>query len=238
MRKRVFVAGKYNDTDVVKVLANMRKGISASIEVLKAGMAPFCPWLDFQWGLVEDIGHREYKDVALAWLPVCDAMLVLPGWETSEGTKAEMEEARKHNIPIYHSVAALVDSPNMRDDESHKKCSGTISAILTTAKDLKQKVGVLAQARNLMQFFLTASFIEELLFGLDGIDARLGWLEEEKIKEATDLKILIREIRSGAVLLNKKTSYTKYQAAAQFLSEAEKGLSFIITQLENTKRKL
>lgn len=37
----------------------------------------------------------------------CDAVLVLPGWETSAQCAAEIRQARKLNRPIYNNVSEL-----------------------------------------------------------------------------------------------------------------------------------
>jgi hypothetical protein len=237
MRKRVFVAGKYNDTNVTNVLANMRKGINASIEVLKAGMAPYCPWLDFQWGLAEELSAGEYKDVAMAWLSVCDAVVVLPGWETSEGTKAEIDCARELNIPIYYSVAALVDDPKMRNIQVKEKISGTIKAILSIAKELRQKMDILCQARNVMPFFLTTSFIDEAIFGFCGIIKRMEWLVEENLEGVEDLKNIMESLKSDTMNLKDNIRFDRYRAAGAVLMEAVKKMTFIIDSLEKMQPK-
>jgi hypothetical protein len=103
--KRVYVAGAYSSDNVLGVLDNIRKGIRASTEIMLANFAVFCPWLDFQVNLT--LREGEYFSVALlkeqsmAWLEVSDMMVVLPGWENSEGTKKEIEIAESLNIPVY-----------------------------------------------------------------------------------------------------------------------------------------
>ena len=105
--KRVYVAGKYNGPDVLSVLSNMRRGIDLSIQVIEIGMAPFSPWLDFQFGLQADIQMSVYKECSMAWVSVCDALILVPGWENSNGVKAEIEEAKKHGIPVFTSIRDL-----------------------------------------------------------------------------------------------------------------------------------
>ncbi len=44
----------------------------------------------------------------------CDALAVLPGWETSGGTKIEIENATKRAIPIFYldkneSIKEIID---------------------------------------------------------------------------------------------------------------------------------
>ncbi len=41
-------------------------------------------------------------DMNAEFLKKCDAMAVLPGWEKSNGTKEEIENAKKYNIPVFY----------------------------------------------------------------------------------------------------------------------------------------
>jgi hypothetical protein len=105
--KRIFIAGKYNDTDVIKVLRNIRDGQRAAVDVLMAGMAPFCPWLDYQFGLHAEIPMQAYKGFTLAFLPVCDAALFLPSWKRSGGAKVEHDMCEELGIPIFYDFKSL-----------------------------------------------------------------------------------------------------------------------------------
>ncbi|MFA5316214.1 MAG: DUF4406 domain-containing protein [Dehalococcoidales bacterium] len=109
--RRVYVAGPYSADDVLKVFDNMRKGIRASIDVLLAGFAPFCPWLDYQFSLMlydhEKLTVEQYYAYSIAWLEVADAVLVLPGFETSKGTMAEIMKAEALDIPIFYNIEEL-----------------------------------------------------------------------------------------------------------------------------------
>ena len=102
-RKRIYVAGAYSADNVIDVQANMRRGIAASLRVLNEGYAPFCPWLDFQLGMFQEVTLVEYYEYSLAWLEASDAMLVIvDGLASSEGTQAEIRFAKEHNIPIVY----------------------------------------------------------------------------------------------------------------------------------------
>jgi len=126
---RIYVAGAYSNPDYLKVFENMRRGIQLSIKALSLGFAPFCPWLDYQYpffglpdakllkkelnGVLEKIELGEIdisllQAYSIAWLDVCDAVLVNEGWENSKGTKAEIERAEKLNIPVFYSLADMV----------------------------------------------------------------------------------------------------------------------------------
>ena len=40
-------------------------------------------------------------------VPLCDAMLMLPGWEQSMGAREERDEALKHGIPVFHTIEGV-----------------------------------------------------------------------------------------------------------------------------------
>lgn len=100
-----------NDPDVITILDNMRNGMRLSTEVMLAGYAPFVPWFDFHFQLMiregESISLQQYYDYSLAWMEVSDAVLLVPGWESSKGTMKEMDRAMQLNIPIYNSLDNL-----------------------------------------------------------------------------------------------------------------------------------
>lgn len=109
--KRIYIAGAYSSDNVIGVLDNIRKGIRASVEIMLMGYAPFCPWLDYQFQLMlkdnEILTVQDYYNYSLAWLKVSDALLVLPGYEKSNGTLKEIEFAIQNNIPIFFNRKSL-----------------------------------------------------------------------------------------------------------------------------------
>ena len=108
---RVYVAGAYSADNVIGVLDNIREGMRVSTEVLLSGYAPFCPWLDFHFQLMlrpdERLSVSDYYSYSLAWLDVCDAMILVHGWENSKGTLKEIERAKELGIQIFHSIDEL-----------------------------------------------------------------------------------------------------------------------------------
>ena len=58
---RVYIAGKYSADNVLDVLGNIHDGIKASAEVLKYGMAPFCPFLDYQFHFFDKTLNIQWR---------------------------------------------------------------------------------------------------------------------------------------------------------------------------------
>jgi hypothetical protein len=84
---RVYVAGRYSADNVISVLNNIHAGIKASVAVLKAGHAPFCPFLDYQFQFFDNtLEVKDYYRYSLAWLEAAEVVLVLPNSGKSRGT--------------------------------------------------------------------------------------------------------------------------------------------------------
>jgi len=113
--KRVYVAGPYSADNIITCLENMRRGMRAGTEVFLAGYAPWVPWHDFHHTLMlrsnyETLTVEDYYKYSMAWLEVSDAVLVLPGFETSKGTLAEINRAGELRIPVYYMLSDLISN--------------------------------------------------------------------------------------------------------------------------------
>ncbi len=106
--KKVYIAGPYSADNITDCLENMRNGMRMGAKVLLAGFAPWVPWHDFHHHLMlhnnESLSINDYYNFSIEWLKVSDCILVIPGWENSKGTLAEIEIANQLNIPIYYSL--------------------------------------------------------------------------------------------------------------------------------------
>lgn len=115
--KRIYVAGPYSGTDVITILNNIRIGMRLSTEVFLAGHAPFTPWLDFHFQLMlrenERLSVEDYYQYSLAWLDVSDCMLLVPGWEKSNGTVKERSRAvHLLRIPVFEDFDECISWAN------------------------------------------------------------------------------------------------------------------------------
>ena len=98
--KRIYIAGKINDM-AVDYLKNVHLMMTEAHKLRKQGYAIFIPCLDLLSGIMfGDLDYEDYTENDMAWLEVCDELYVLPNWETSNGTKAEIKRAQELGIPI------------------------------------------------------------------------------------------------------------------------------------------
>ena len=113
---RIYVAGAYSADNVITVLDNIREGMRLSVRVMLAGYAPFCPWLDFHFQLMLREGEKltvyDYYRYSIAWLEVSDAVVLVPGWHNSRGTRMEIERAAMIGIPIFYDLEELLSGGN------------------------------------------------------------------------------------------------------------------------------
>jgi len=101
---RVYVAGPYSAPDHMQVLRNIRRGQNAAKKILDSGHYPFCPFIDYQllFHGDENTSIETLYKYSLAFLEVCDVMIMLPGYEESKGCKGEIEFANEKKIPIVY----------------------------------------------------------------------------------------------------------------------------------------
>jgi hypothetical protein len=107
MMKKIYVAGKLN-ADAVGYIKNCHKMIKTAREVRSAGYAVYVPCLDFLEGLVDgNFEYDDYFDNSQPWIEASDGIFLTPGWETSEGTKREIERAKNNNLPVFDNIREM-----------------------------------------------------------------------------------------------------------------------------------
>lgn len=96
---RVYVAGPITKGDT---LVNIANAIHAAERLLNAGHAPYVPHLNYTWHMMYPHPHQDWYDLDNEWLPMCEALLRLPG--ESPGADAEVKLANFLSIPVFHDV--------------------------------------------------------------------------------------------------------------------------------------
>ncbi len=109
--KRVYVAGAYSADNVVDVLKNIGRGEWNAAQIFLMGFAPFCPWHDKDYVIKnwnQEFSVKMFYDYSITWLEVCDILFLVPGYENSKGTLAEIERAEKLGIPVVKDFKHLI----------------------------------------------------------------------------------------------------------------------------------
>jgi len=97
----VYVAGPYRSPTESGVFDNIMRARAIAIELWRPGIAVICPHLNtaFFGGSQPD---SVWFDGDLEIILRCDALVTVPNWERSEGTKAEVAHAKRNGIPVFH----------------------------------------------------------------------------------------------------------------------------------------
>lgn len=123
--KRIYIAGPLGPRQVgvgagtlaIEYLMNVRTMVQAAVECIDRGWSPFCPGLDFTYFISlpdgKVISEDKIKGVSMAWVEVCDALLLVGDWTKSRGALSERDRAIERGIPIYSS---LQNVPAMEDE--------------------------------------------------------------------------------------------------------------------------
>lgn len=99
--KVCYIAGPYRADTHRGVVENIRAAEAVAIEVWKLGYVALCPHMNS--ALFSGIAPEEvFLEGALELLRRCDMVVVVPGWERSTGTRAELDEAERRNIPVMY----------------------------------------------------------------------------------------------------------------------------------------
>ena len=114
--KRVYIAGKLSDSGnterspskvVCSYIQNLSEMCACADTVKMNGYAPYVPGLDFLMGITAGYWEeRDYRRLSMAFLEVCDAVLVI---SESKGVEAEIKRAKELGIPVCYTVGELAE---------------------------------------------------------------------------------------------------------------------------------
>ena len=106
----------FKSATIITYIKNLRLMFDAAIAVQRKGHYPYVPGLDLLLGIVAGDWERDdYQDTSLAYLEVCDAVLVVAH---SEGVDKELAKAKKLRKIIYYNVEEI---PNRKEISSGEK---------------------------------------------------------------------------------------------------------------------
>lgn len=103
--KIIFIAGPYFGAgDKSKIQGNIRKAEQYQIALANAGVGFFCPHNHTEHFEIKAHANEDfYREMDMIFLQkTADAVMAIPGWETSTGTKAEIEWAQNNGLPVFY----------------------------------------------------------------------------------------------------------------------------------------
>ena len=106
--KVVYIAGPYRADTAWDIEQNTRRAEDAALYVAHLGATPLCPhtMTRFMQGTLTD-GYWLAATLELARR--CDAILLVDGWERSEGSQGEKHGMEEIGRPVFTDRAALVE---------------------------------------------------------------------------------------------------------------------------------
>jgi dienelactone hydrolase len=99
--KVIYVAGKYRGKCENEVYENIQHARRAARKLWQQGWCVICPHLnsEFMGGVDTD---KMFLEGGLELLRRSDAIFMLLGFDTSEGAKAELAEAKRLGVPVIY----------------------------------------------------------------------------------------------------------------------------------------
>ena len=116
MEKLVYLAGPLSPGHGYDTQDNVASAAEVLYQLTNAGIAAYCPHLTALAPGAFSVAYDKWMDVCFTILARCDAVLMLPRWETSFGSLQEYQYARKLGIPVLLNLSDLIPDPQPKLD--------------------------------------------------------------------------------------------------------------------------
>ena len=107
MRTKVYISAPLTSSGDPQ--QNVAKAIEVGRELIRAGFSVLIPQLTWHVDPHAEIPHEDWMAVDIPWVLESDCVLRLPG--PSKGADIEVCVATENKIPVYYSVAELMERP-------------------------------------------------------------------------------------------------------------------------------
>ena len=101
---KVYIASPYTKGDVA---VNVKVQLDCADELITLGFAPFAPLYSHFQHMAHPRPYSDWIKIDLEWVKVCDCLLRLEG--DSSGADGEVKYANELGIPVFYSIAELVN---------------------------------------------------------------------------------------------------------------------------------
>ena len=102
----VYIAGPFRAPNLWEQEQNIRRAEGLALQVWRSGAAALCPHTNtrfFQGAAPDEV----WLEGDLAMLELCDAVLLVAGWEDSSGARVEVARAEANNVPVFQTLEEL-----------------------------------------------------------------------------------------------------------------------------------
>lgn len=107
----VYIAGPYRAATKAGIMLNIQAARSMGLQAIRRGWSPIIPHSNF--GLLDlvdpSIGDAFWLAATMEHMRRADSVLLVPGWQNSTGTQAEVREAERMGLPIYRTLDEMPD---------------------------------------------------------------------------------------------------------------------------------
>ena len=117
---RLYVAGPLRADSDEQHYQNRNAAAMVAIRLWRKGHHVFCPHSNsggYLNMLRADVPDKAFRDFGLWLIQHMDGLVLVKGWEQSEGTKAEVAEAERLCIPVYKDLASVPEAPRQEQGE-------------------------------------------------------------------------------------------------------------------------
>lgn len=103
----VYTAGPYRAATPAGVQENIARAAQYAGAILRKGHTPLCPHTMTTGYDYPDVPPSVYLTTDLDLLRRCHAIYLLPGWQNSVGTRAELREAQALGLLVFDDLAQI-----------------------------------------------------------------------------------------------------------------------------------
>jgi len=105
----VYLAGPITPVGDRTLEQNVSQAANCLAYLTARRVAAICPQLTQTRAELDAIDYEDWMAVDFVLLGACKAVLALPGWDTSAGTRRELLFAATAGIPVFYNVRPLFD---------------------------------------------------------------------------------------------------------------------------------
>jgi len=118
--KLTYTAGPYNAPTLYGIVCNIKNAEDVAVDLWRMGYAVICPHKNTAMmdGTLDKDDREMWLEGDFEMIRRCDCIVMIPGWEKSEGAKAERKLAKELNIPVFYYPRDVVEMAMFADTTS------------------------------------------------------------------------------------------------------------------------